>query len=280
MDLGLKHLSMSSVRLFLEDRNMFYKKYVLKNYEQEATVPMFIGKVCHEYLAWYYIDKMQGKEPKWEECDAKLDDYIDENIIELSEEDQKGKEKIRKDINKVLDFYKQDGCFETYNPIGVELSVIEDIYNINGEQIKLPIKGILDLVIRGFDNSILVVDHKFVSSFSKPDTRVDYMLQAYFYFFLVSKAFDQYPTIAIFDEIKKTGNRDKTPQVQSYFVQYNQEDMDLFLIFFDAVCKVLTGENMELMMFLPNPYHHFNGVESWNGFVENKDLLLKKMYNK
>lgn len=276
LDLGLKHLSMSSVRLYLENKNLFFKKYVLKEYDDETTRAMFVGKVVHEWLAWFYQDKMDGKKTDWKKYEKKLDKYIAKKSINLNEDDRKGLAKIIKEIKQTIEFYKKDGNYEMYHPIAVEQAIVAPVYDINGERIDLPVKGVIDLILQT-EKTNIVEDHKIVSSFSQIGS-ITYTLQAYYYFFLILAVDGEKPPYAVFDEIKKTKNRDGSPQVRQYIVQYNQTDLELFQVFYDAMSRVLTGKQKELEMIIPNPYHYIHGKESWQTFVDNQPMIRKMMY--
>ena len=121
-----------------------------------------------------------------------------------------------------------------------------------GKALHLPVRllGYADRIFRE-DGKLKIKDYKTVHSFSNPD-KIDggKILQAVFYYFLVFAKYGEMPYSMVYDEVKRSKNRDGSPQVRSYEVVFaeNEQFFDFFFRLYDDITRALTGE----MVYVPN----------------------------
>ena len=120
------------------------------------------------------------------------------------------------------------------------------------KRVALPVKlkGVMDKIIRR-DGLIRIVDYKTVKAFSKPD-KIDgaKIIAAVHYYFLVSAKYGEEPYSMIYEEVKTSQNRDKSPQVQQYEIVYADNELffDFYLRYYEDVTRALNGEQV----YVPN----------------------------
>lgn len=90
------------------------------------------------------------------------------------------------------------------NVLYSEIKETIEIFDLDGEVLPLPLKWILDLIIRDDEGNICIVDHKRVGSFTDiTKWKASYELQAGAYFFIAWAITGERPKKMIFDEVLK-----------------------------------------------------------------------------
>ena len=76
----------------------------------------------------------------------------------------------------------------------------------------------------------------------------------------------------IFDQIKKTKNRDGSPQITQYVIEYTPTLLNAFIEIYRRVVTQLSGQpvidEQGYVKFIPNPFSMFDGEASWLDFKE------------
>lgn len=142
-----------------------------------------------------------------------------------------------------------------------------------GQQLKLPIKlmGYLDKVEEE-NGEYVIVDYKFVRSFSDPD-KIDgaKIIQAIQYFLMVYAAYGKAPVKMRFEEVKNTKNRDpQAKQVKRYEIVYAESEQffDFYFRLYDDMTRAINGE----AVFVPNIYAMFDNEVAIVSYIHRLDI--------
>jgi hypothetical protein len=165
--------------------------------------------------------------------------------------------------------------------ISTEEKIVENV-NVEwrGKHVELPIalKCYPDKIIER-DEKLKIVDYKTVTSFSRPD-KIDgrKMLQSVILYFCVASKYGKEPYSMIFEEVKKTKNRDGSEQVKRYEIVYSENELffDFFFRYYEDSVKFLNGE----AVYLPNVDAMFDGDISIIAYIhrlDEEDEVAKQM---
>ena len=275
------HLSPSSIRKFLENPHGFFKQYVRYEFDNRVSPALKEGDCMHRVLARYYESIADGEKP------TKFDwrTVAEKQIAELFSEEEVAKidfgktgslDKSLKTIRDALVFYFDERP-KIEKVVSVEERFLTDFEDMENNPLPIPLKGFTDLITIDGDDYV-IRDHKFVSYFSdstKVDEIAKYEMQAAPYFFLARKRYGKNPTKMIFDEVKKSRNREGGPQRKEIVIEYTPKMLARWVEIYRRIVKTLAGiplvnEQTGIMQFLPNPYAQF-GEEAWVDFCEEVD---------
>ena len=273
-DFPVRHLSISAMRTYLTDRQSFFKRYVRLEFDKKESPALIEGKGVHAVLEGYWKAKKDGKDFNWEEA-------IDEQERIIAAKDREGRidwgksgdlEKSQKNIRQAIEFYRETPP-EYKEIVSIEDEFISNFEDLNGNAMPIPLKGFCDLIIKEGEDYI-IVDHKTVALVKQQDEPAPaFELQAAAYWFLIRKEYGINPKRMVFDQIKKTKNRDGSPQITPYIIEYTPEILLRFIELYTRVIKELAGiplfdPETGVMQFLPNPFAMFDWEESWADFCE------------
>jgi len=91
-----------------------------------------------------------------------------------------------------------------YTPLYIEYKETIDFIDMEGQEMPLPIKWVIDLIAEDENGDIVIVDHKIVSGFSDPEEdSAAFEMQAGAYFFIAQAITWKIPKKMIFDEVLK-----------------------------------------------------------------------------
>lgn len=256
----IDYWSYSSMSGLMRNPLNWKKTYVLKVYDNLRSPSSVVGNAGHKALEMYY----NGKEAH-EAIQAGLD-YIDAiSDSEINYGKTGTREKIINEYTQAINFYFED--MPTYHEIiGVEYGIVTDIKTVDGQKLALPAKAKMDLITRNSYGEIEIVDHKFVKSYSDGDVDVfGHFLQAMFNYHTIKEKFGEAPKRIIFNECKISKNRDNTPQIQPYTIEFEGQyaDFATFYALYDACTRFI---NRDDAIFLPNPSDIFDGQNSFEIF--------------
>lgn len=273
-DFPVRHLSISAIRTYLTDRQAFFKRYVRLEFDKKESPALVEGKGVHAVLEAYWKSCKEGTDFDWQ---AAIDDQ--ERII--AAQDREGRidwgksgdlEKSQKNLRQAVEFY-QEAPPAYKEIIAIEDELITGFEDLDGNAMPIPLKGFCDLIIKDGEDYV-IVDHKTVALVKQQDEQAPvFELQAAAYWFLARKEYGINPKRMIFDQIKKTKNRDGSPQITPYVVEYTPDILLRFLELYSRVVKELAGmplfdHETGVMQFLPNPFAMFDWEESWQDFCE------------
>ncbi len=273
-DFPVRHLSISAIRTYLTDRQSFFKRYVRLEFEKQESPALIEGKGVHAVLEAYWKAKKEGQDFNW-------DTAIDEQERIIAAKDREGRidwgksgdlEKSQKNIRQAIEFYRETPP-EYKEIVSIEDEFISNFEDLNGNAMPIPLKGFCDLIVKDGEDYV-IVDHKTVALVKQQDEPAPaFELQAAAYWFLVRKEYGINPKRMVFDQIKKTKNRDGSPQITPYVIEYTPEILLHFLELYARVVKELAGiplfdPDTGVMQFLPNPFAMFDWEDSWADFCE------------
>lgn len=281
----VKHISWSAMRQYLTDRQTFLKRYIRFEFDNRTNPAMMEGNAFHQVLAALYQQQInEDIKPKKTSAEC-LNIFLKKSFAEMEQKATEGLvdwgvtgslEKSKEIVEKAVGFYLEEA--PSYKPVLVEERFFSNFEDLNGDTMEIPLKGFMDLV--AYDKKDLaIVDHKLVSAFSDPENpEPGYELQGAAYFLLAQKCHDLKEPVKkiIFDEVKKTKNRDGSPQRQSIVIPVNQVMIARFTELYKRVVQELAGRPLVdaetgIMRFLPNPFAAFGAEESWKDFCEEVD---------
>lgn len=273
-DFPVRHLSISAIRTYLTDRQSFFKRYVRLEFDKKESPALIEGKAVHAVLEGYWKAKKDGADFNWAEA-------VDEQERIIAAKDREGRidwgksgdlEKSQKNLRQAIEFY-QESPPEYGEIVSIEDEFISNFEDLEGNDMPIPLKGFCDLIVKEGEDYV-IVDHKTVALVKQQDEPAPaFELQAAAYWFLVRKEYGINPKRMIFDQIKKTKNRDGSPQITPYVVEYTPDILLRFLELYARVVKELAGiplfdPETGVMQFLPNPFAMFDWEESWADFCE------------
>jgi hypothetical protein len=247
----IDHWSYSSMCSLLGNPLAFKKQYVLKQYDNTYSPSGLVGSAAHKALEMYL--KGMPVEAAISEGQKVIDQTSDMGI-------EYGKTGTRAGIiatyNQAINMYFEE-LPTWYEILGVEESITTEIESISGGNLPLPAKAKIDLITKNKLGEIEVIDHKFVKGYS--DGNVDdfrHWLQGMFDYYIIKAKYGQAPARIIFNELKVTKNKDGSPQLQPYSMEFSNMDFATFERLFNDCTTLINDPNM---IFLPNPADMFNG---------------------
>jgi len=256
--LPIKHWSHSSLMAFLRNPLAWYKRYVEEVYDMPVTPASVVGRAGHVALEHFYSGAAKEIAIKMglEYLRAVPDFEIDFGRARTRRAKKARRAEMEKDYLQAISFYLERP--PKHKVLGVEVGGIVTVPGLS-----LPIKAISDLVVasnveRG---AVDIVDHKFVTSFSKGGAaRTIFVIQAIFNYYTVRETFNKPVRRFIVYECKKTKNADGSKQVRRYVIDFSA-CKDNFTIFHRLVNDA-TAEISRRRIYLPNPSDMFEGENS------------------
>lgn len=123
---------------------------------------------------------------------------------------------------------------------------------VDNKVLPIPLKGYPDLVFKNTKDKVEIWDHKFVTSYASEDNLLDgsKMIQAAFYYFLVSAEYGETPYRMVFREYKITKNKDGSPQFRDIPIVFKDHHtiFELFYRYYFDVTDALLGKQV----YVPN----------------------------
>ena len=120
------------------------------------------------------------------------------------------------------------------------------------------------MVERG--DELWIVDWKTVKSYDE-SPKPSYLIQAFFYKWLVEKALRRKVAGAAFIQLKASQNQDGSPQVKELPIRFEgmeKEEKAVATLANEAIKEI----RKKTKVFLPNPNDEFGGEEAWRLYVE------------
>ena len=146
------HLSYSALVTFLRNQVEFQKRYIAKVYDNPSSPSMVVGKAFHKALEIYY------KGGTFDEAAAAgLDEINSTSDYEIDYGKTGSREKMIKEFNDSLNIYFEEAP---------KFEVIDAEKRLEAEISKVPMVGIIDLIIKGSGDKLKLKDYKTVSFYS------------------------------------------------------------------------------------------------------------------
>ena len=263
MEPQIDYWSYSSMSALLSNPLNFKKKYILKVYDDPMSPSGVVGTACHKVAEAYFGN---GKEQD-EAIEAGYDYIASVSEKEIDYGKTGSREQILKSFEQGVRFFFEE--LPTFHEIlAVETSITTEIQTIDGNTLPLPAKAKIDLIARNKLSELEVVDWKFTKSYTDEDvTDFGKFLQAMFDYHIVKAKYGEAPARVIFREVKLSKNKDNTPQIQDYVIDFKEGtiygDFATFYKLFNDTTKYVSSPNS---LYLPNPNDYFNGQNSFDSF--------------
>lgn len=256
----IKHWSHSSLVAFLRNPLAWYKRYVEEVYDTPTSPASVVGRAGHLALENFY--RGDSKEAATAKGLAYLRNIADFELDFGKLKSRKAKKEKRAAMERE---YAQAVSFYLARPprhkiLGVEVKGVVEV-----EGLALPLKAVSDLVVasRAESGAVDIVDHKFVTAFSKGGSaKTLFVLQALFNYYTVGKLFEKPVRRFIVYECKKTRNADGSAQLKRYVLDYQTLERDF--VVFRRLIEDATAEISRRRIWLPNPSDMFEGDHSFD----------------
>jgi hypothetical protein len=285
----LDHYSYSTFVRFSTNPIMFKINYLNGDViDTTRGIAGVIGQAFHLAMEYYYTSVAINGESEAVrgalEAGMEFLDGYDEGFIEFSStvpNKQKAQEIFAFAVNAYVT--------ETNHDDGEELVACEEKLeheidvDWRGERLVLPVrlKGYLDKVVRK-DGKIKIVDYKTTRAFSDPE-KIDgaKIIQAVQYYLLAYAEYGEAPHSIVYEEVKTTRNRDRSPQVRRYEVVFSQNEQffDFYFRLYDDMTRAINGE----AVFVPNIHTIFDNEVSIIAYINRLDVseeaarMMKKL---
>lgn len=256
----ISHWSHSSLMSYLRNPLAWYKRYVERVYDMPSTPSSIVGRAGHVALQHFYggIAKEGAIDLGMQYLRGVPDFEINFGVAKSKKAKKEKRLGMEKEYLQAIGFYLA-------KPPRHDVVDIEIKATANVEGLMLPIKAVSDLVVRSkIDKKALdVVDHKFVESFSKHKAnKTLFIMQALFNYYTVTETYKKPVRRFILYECKKSKNKDGSPQLKRYVIEYKKCAAEFEL--FKKLINDATDDLSRRKVFLPNPSDMFEGENSFD----------------
>lgn len=287
------HYTASSMRLFTTNPILFKIEYMNGDrFDTAQNISGVLGKAFHTAMEVYYggSDELivtneaeaieYGLKAGMEFLELYPDGFIKYSTAMPSK--QKAKERFAFAFNEYIAHRPYDSGDEI---LGIEEKIEEHIdIEWRGQRLTLPIKlkGYLDKIVRSKDGRIRIHDYKTAYAFT-PEDKIDgaKIIQAVIYYLLAYAKYGEEPHSVVYEEIKYTGNKEKSePNIREYEMVFAENDQyfDFFFRLYDDITRALSGE----MVYVPNVSALFDNEVALIAYIHRLDIneetakLMKK----
>lgn len=263
MEPQIDYWSYSSMSALLSNPLNFKKKYILKVYDDPMSPSGVVGTACHKVAEAYFGN---GKEQD-EAIQAGYDYIASVSDSEIDYGKTGSRENILKTFEQGVRFFFEE-LPQYHEILAVETAITTEITSVDGNTLPLPAKAKIDLISRNKLGEIEVIDWKFTKSYTDESvTDFGKFLQAMFDYHIVKAKYDEAPARVIFREVKLSKNKDNTPQIQDYVIDFKEGtiygDFATFYKLYNETTKYVSSPTS---LYLPNPNDYFNGQNSFDSF--------------
>ena len=253
------HLSYSAIITFLRNQVEFQKRYIAKVFDNAKSPAMVVGTAFHKAMETYYGEDGGNIN---DAVAAGLEVINDTSDYEIDYGKTGSREEMIEEYTATVNVW-----FEEARPMDVLATEKRMEHAVNG----VPMVGVSDIIAAGSsDSTIKMKDFKTVFAYSSPTNdpldpeyveNYKYLLQGYIYLVLAEADYDKQVESVEFLEVKKSKNRDGSPQVRGF--EYDRQSL---LEFAPVAQKIITNVfsyvNDDNAKFFPNPSDYINGIES------------------
>jgi hypothetical protein len=256
----ISHWSHSSLMSYLRNPLAWYKRYVERVYDMPSTPAGIVGRAGHVALQHFYsgIAKEGAVDLGLQYLRSVPDFEINFGVAKTKKAKKEKRLSMERDYLQAIGFYLAKP--PKYKVVDVEIKATAKV-----EGLALPIKAVSDLVVvsKIDKNALDIVDHKFVDSFSKHQgNKTLFIMQALFNYYTVSETYRKPVKRFILHECKKRKNKDGSPQMKRYIIEYNKCAAEFAL--FKQLVNDATEDLSRRKVFLPNPSDMFEGENSFD----------------
>ena len=239
------YVSPSRLNLWMKCPLAFRRKYI-DGIETPSSPSLFVGKVTHDVLDAVYRCSMVGAYTTANDVPQFVDDAW--NRIIQSEpchfDDPDHETKCRNQVADLVKTYLAETDITSERPIAVEQKYeVPLIDPLTGENLGIPLVGVVDLVLNGEDGPV-VVDFKTAASASYCDLTHELQLTAYSY--LIREALGRDESALEVRQLVKT----KTPKIVTH--RFPPRTDEHFERFFGLVREYLEALDRKVFNYRPS----------------------------
>ena len=229
------YVSPSRLNLWLKCPLAFRRKYI-DGIETLTTPNLFVGKVTHDVLDGIYRCAMLNAYVTSDDVPGFVDDAWQRVMVSdsCSFDDEEHETKCRNQVIDLVKTYLSEIDITAEKPLLVEQKFETPLYDpSNGEDIGLPLVGIVDLVLEG-ETGPVVIDFKTAASASYCDLTYEIQLTAYAYLIREFYGYDESELQV--RQLVKT----KTPKIVTHrFPRRTDEHFERFFGLIREYCEAL-----------------------------------------
>ena len=293
--------SFSKVAQFARNEKAFEMIYIY-GYRSRDSATTNAGKAYHEALKHYFLAKKGDIILSLPELEQIAFEYINEipaNDWKIQKTTPSVEEcilKANKTITALLgNFYQEKSSYENdvKSILDVELK-LKDYLTINGVDIPIPCKMVIDLVIETNDNKVVIIDHKSKNAFStEEELSLSIGKQAITYV----KGYEPYSGLNVdevwFAENKYSKNRSGEPQINIFKVVLNDNTKKLYeALLYEPLKRMIDAISNPDYVYLINDNDNFVNraeiydfwaktmiaeVEEFNVIEAKKEMVAKRL---
>jgi len=258
--------SHSKITAFSRNEKAFEMNYIFGLYSKKSASSV-AGQAYHSALQYYFTQKKEGKKIDLVECEQAAFQYISEvhgNSWKLQkttptvEECQIKASKTASDLLK--NFFGELSTYEDRIKEVLEVEIkFSEFLTVNGVDIPLPCHGIIDLVVRTHDDTIVIIDHKSKATFSD-DEEIALSIgeQAMTYVLGYESKTGQHVDEVWFVENKYSKNKDGRPQLNLFSVETTPDNRRLYeALLYEPLSRMVAAVNNPDYVYLINPSDNF-----------------------
>lgn len=256
----IKHWSHSSLVAFLRNPLAWYKRYVEKIYDVPRNPSALVGSAGHKALEHFYSGAPVAVATKLglEYLAAVPDIDINFGTAASARAKKARRGQMEAEYLRAIGFYLAKP--PRHKVLGIEARGTTAV-----EGLALPLTAVSDLLVesRAERGAIDVVDHKFVNAWSSArGAKSLFTLQALFNYYVARELTGRPVRRFLVYELKKTANKDGSPQLRRYALDYAAlgEEFELF----HRLINEASAEIARPRYWLPNPSDMFEGEHSFD----------------
>lgn len=300
------HLSFSGIKEYCSDRQLFYKKYVLREWDENKWFNTLVGSGVHFVIEQFYKKQFPDQAKAIKQFVNEQYDLFLEGKVILNDDDINGRDKTDAEAFKE----ELELSIQRIIPVAMEYINSKMLFKMRGTEIgfksqvgkalgfphtRMQLKGIVDAITEDG----VIIDWKTCSKFSPAD-KVEYMLQAInnallfaetegklpkqviFVEFLntpsnADKVLEYEAKIAVWQEKKAAGEAVRKPsppklkeneeRYREHVISLDKWKFQVYLELIDRITRELQGENL-LAQGLPIPSVEakYGKYEGWQEF--------------
>lgn len=228
--------SYSKVSAFARNEKAFEMNYIYGLYNKSSATTIS-GQAYHEALKFYFVEKQEGRSADLVQLEAVAFAYINEvgadkwKLSKTMPTIEDSKKKAYKTTSALLgNFISEKGTYEDdiEEVLFVEMHC-NAFVTVNGVDIPLPCNAIIDVGFRTKSQKIAITDHKSKQSFTPDDELALSIGDQAITYVLVYEAMTGVSVDEVwFIENKFSENKDKSPQLNKYVVEMDQDTRRLY----------------------------------------------------
>lgn len=273
IQMPVNRLSYSTLTQLCRNPIIFKLKSILGVYSGKRGVAGMIGGAAHEALKFYYggnedypvpIDRDEAR-AECIEFGLKFLEQYDDRDIRFGKTGTR--EKMIQGYVQAMQLYFAEEP-EYHKVLICEKKLESEMKTKSGDALPLPGVAIPDLVVENEDESVDIIDTKFVTSFTpyededgEPNEDAIKIIQAKMLDHCLLGSRGIQARQVIFREVKRSKNMAGGNQIQDYIIPLDHEAYDIaFYNFYRDCVKFISNPNV---IYLPNFCDPYDGKEAW-----------------